>query len=80
MASDCRGLPYDALPDLIALEQLREQWEKTRNSVREALAILKKEPAPQLSYRSATSASAPPASPRHRSVMKRFMTNLGRFS
>ena len=80
IAIDGCGLTGDALPDVVTLGQLREEWEKSRHSVREALAILKNEPAPQSSYRSATSASASPASTRPRSVMMRLIPSLRRFS
>lgn len=52
MAMDADDTP----PDVVTLEQLEERWEKARDSVREALAILKNEPVPKSFYRSAPTA------------------------
>ncbi|KAF8486068.1 hypothetical protein DFH94DRAFT_166762 [Russula ochroleuca] len=71
VVTDGHGLSDDVHPDVISLEQVRELWEKAGYSVRAALAILKNEPAPQLLL-----PSAPLASTRLRSVMKRWMTKL----
>jgi hypothetical protein len=75
VVTDGLGLPDDALPDATALEQLRGQWVKARDSVSAALATLKNEPTPQLFYRPASLTSTRP-----RSLMKRWMMNLVRFS
>jgi hypothetical protein len=70
------SLPDDVLlPDVITLEKHRELWEKARYTVSVALAVLKNEPAPQSFYHSALLASTRP-----RSLMKRWMVNLVRFS
>ena len=61
------GHPDDALLDVIALENLREKWERARDSVSGALAALKNEPTPL-------------ASTRPRSVIKRWMMNIPCFS
>lgn len=75
--TDGHGLLDDAFPDAISLEKLRELWEKARDSMRVALAILKDETAPELCYR-----SAPLTSTRTRplSVMKRWLVNFVCFS
>lgn len=65
----------DTRPDVVALEQLEERWERARDSVREALAILKNEPVPQSFYR-----SAPTAIDTLRSVTRRWTTNFVCFS
>jgi hypothetical protein len=61
----------DTPPDVVTLEQLEERWEKARDSVRAALAILKNEPVPRSSYR-----PVPTAINMLRSVTRRWMINL----
>ena len=75
--TDGHALLDGAFPDAISLEELRELWEKARDSMRAALAILKDETAPELCYR-----SAPLTSTRTRplSVMKRWLVNFVCFS
>jgi hypothetical protein len=73
--SDGHVLPDGAVPDVITLGQLRELWERVRDSVRVALATLKGEPAPRLFYRSSLQASKRP-----RSVMERWLKELVCFS
>ena len=75
--TDGHGLPDDAFPDAISLEELRESWEKARDSVHGALAILKDDPAPQSCYRSAKRAST---RIRPLSMMKRWFVNFVCFS
>jgi hypothetical protein len=70
LVTDGDGLPDDALPDGITLEQLRELWEKARYSVRAALAVLKNEPTPR------PASTRPPG----QSSMKRWLVNLVRLS
>jgi anti-sigma factor RsiW len=65
----------DTPPDIVALEQLEERWEKARDSVRAGLAILKSEPVPQSFYR-----PAPTAINTLRSVTRQWMINLVCFS
>ena len=66
--TDGHSLPNDAPLDIIALGQLHELWEKARCSMRAALATMT---APQLLYR-----SAPLASARSSSVLKRFLMSF----
>jgi hypothetical protein len=61
----------DTPPDVVTLEQLEERWEKARDSVRAALAILKNEPVPQSFYR-----PVPTVINRLRSVTRRWTINL----
>jgi hypothetical protein len=65
----------DTPPDIVTLEQLEERWERARDSVRAALAILKNEPVPQPLYR-----PAPTAINALRSVTRRWTINLVCFS
>jgi len=65
----------DTPPDVVTLEQLEERWEKARDSVRAALAILKNEPVPQSFY-----CPAPTDINKLRSVTRRWMINLACFS
>ena len=65
----------DTPPDIVTLEQLKERWEKARDSVRAALAILKNEPVPQSFYR-----PVPTAINTLRSVTRRWTINLVCFS
>ena len=62
VASDVQGIPDDVLPDVIVLEQLREQWVRARDVVSAALATLENKPAQQLFYRSSLLASTRPRS------------------
>ncbi|KAH9983591.1 hypothetical protein BJV77DRAFT_286295 [Russula vinacea] len=71
MITHSHGLRDDALSDIITLEQVRELWVKSRDSIRTTLAALKNESATQLFYR-----SAPPVATRRLSVMKRWLINL----
>jgi len=73
-ATDGHGLPDDALPDVIDLKELREQWVEARDLVSAALlATQRNEPVPQLFCRSTRLTSTRPLS-----VMKRWMINLVR--
>lgn len=65
----------DTPPDVVTLEQLEERWEKAKDSVRAALAILKNEPVPQPVY-----CPAPTAINTLRSVTRRWTINLVCFS
>ena len=71
MIAHSHGLRDDALSDIITLEQVRELWVKSRDSIRTTLAALKNESATQLFYR-----SAPPVAIGRLSVMKRWLINL----
>ena len=71
VVTDCHGLPDEALPDVITLEQLGELWEKAGDSVHAALAIMKNEQAPQLFSRYAS-----PGSTRPLYVMRRWLMDL----
>ena len=73
--TNSHSLPNDAPLDIITLEQLHELWEKARYSMRAALATMKTEPSPQLLYR-----SAPLASTRSFSMLKRFLKSFVCFS
>jgi hypothetical protein len=66
----CHGFRDDTLSDTITLEQVRELWMKTRDSMRTTLATLKNEPTTQLFYRSAF-----PVVTRRLFVMKRWLIN-----
>jgi hypothetical protein len=61
----------DTPPDVVTLEQLEERWEKARDSVRAALAILKNEPVPRSFYR-----PVPTAINTLRFVTRRWTINL----
>jgi hypothetical protein len=61
----------DTPPDVVTLERLEERWEKARDSVRAALAILKNEPVSRSSYR-----PVPTAINTLRSVTRRWTINL----
>jgi len=65
----------DTPPDVVTLEQLEERWEKAKDSVRAALAILKNERVPQSFYR-----PTPTAINTLRSVTRRWTINLACFS
>ena len=70
------GPPGDPLPDVITLEQLREQWVKTKDFMSAALVILENGQALELFNRSAPLVST---RPRLGSMIKRWMMNLVRF-
>ena len=75
MVTDDHAFLDDDFSDVITPEQLRELWEKARDTVRVALANPTDEPAPQLLHR-----SAPLVLTRLQSVMKRWMMKLVFFS